>query len=476
MAQRTPPSMLVELGLWPKSKAQIAARIANPYSFMHVGEISSEDGIYKAAAHITRDMHDVPNADPSRRQLNQTLHGGLTIAEVMADYERLTGERMKEGLTDNGDPTICLHYVATMPSNEWNATKSLEEREALKAEMHRYGCDMFGDNNVLLAVWHHDEETPHLHMLILPLEWKQEGRGRKPKNPAKLAKRKFKWHRNACGYLGDSHNRRARLSQRQDEYHARIARFGILRGKAAKITGARQEKGALRTAKLRQAAAEIEVGEKALAASRKRTAQRLRAMRARQRAKEAGWERSIGDETSRRLAAVETAAAETKRLADDYDRQKRAAADKAVTEAVATAVSAAKAEIDRNGRRWLNELSTAQKDVTDKVIEENRVYHAAALSIASEMPRLLSFARQMGYGAGVDLEEKLLEIQGKMGLIEPAKQAAQTAVEKRNTLAKAGVPLLAPSPEKPMGLTLAEQKAAAYDRDNEQWEREPSRD
>jgi hypothetical protein len=229
----------------------------------------------------------------------------------LADYDEIMASREAEGLTDNGDPTVALHIAITTPSNEWNEAQGPETLKDFKARTERYVVDAFGKQNVLLMVWHYDEETPHLHAIVLPLEWKQESRGRKPKDPAKALGKRFKWHRNASGYLGDSHTQKVVMSRRQDEWHALVADLGILRGQRAGLTGARQEKGALRTSKLKAAAAELAKGQEELAAGQEELAtgqEELAAQQAQFQREKDEWSRSIADIGARIISEAEETA------------------------------------------------------------------------------------------------------------------------------------------------------------------------
>jgi hypothetical protein len=114
------------------------------------------------ARHALReDMAD--NADPARKGHNVALAGRGTAAEVMADLEaKLPAKRRKDAVT-------CLEFFVGM-SPEDAGRMSVQQQDAyFKRSLEFIGQRFGGAANVVLAVVHRDETTPHMQVLAVPL-------------------------------------------------------------------------------------------------------------------------------------------------------------------------------------------------------------------------------------------------------------------------------------------------------------------
>jgi hypothetical protein len=176
-------------------------------------------------AHTMR-LHEVKNADPEKRGLNEVLIGDDTIRDVFAvslteakqkskaheyktyeDYaeetkwmvEAATGKRVRKDAVLEVEVVLTYSSSAidSIPIDEWKAANV----QWLK--------DYFGEDNVVSAVLHMDETTPHIHAMVTPID-RDSGQ---PKFNAK------KW-------LGG----RALMSQMQTSYGDAMKQFGLKRG------------------------------------------------------------------------------------------------------------------------------------------------------------------------------------------------------------------------------------------------------
>jgi hypothetical protein len=176
-------------------------------------------------AHTMR-LHDVKNADPEKRGLNEILVGDDTIRDVfrmsMADakqknrahafktYEDYAEETkwMVENATGRKvrkDAVLEVEVVLTYSSSAIDKIPLDEWKEANV----QWLKDYFGEENVVSAVLHMDETTPHIHAMVTPID-RTSG---EPKFNAK------KW-------LGG----RALMSQMQTNYAKAMEQFGLQRG------------------------------------------------------------------------------------------------------------------------------------------------------------------------------------------------------------------------------------------------------
>lgn len=186
---------------------------------------------------------DTPNADPARRGDNRTwtpANGWVSWAErepvkgsqVAAVEARLADFRARGGRVQK-NAVACIEAILTASPEAFAAPFDLDEwAEAQIA----WASKVFGANNVVEAVMHLDESTPHIHLLVVPEVMKTETRGRRPKGDKGAGPLK------PCLAANDFVGDRARLSELQSDYAGDMARFGLERG----VRGSRANHKAVR--------------------------------------------------------------------------------------------------------------------------------------------------------------------------------------------------------------------------------------
>ena len=174
----------------------------------------------------TMRLHAVKNADPEKRGLNEILIGDETIKNVfeIPVYEAYRNNKAHQyktyedyaieakNLVENAnhrkvrkDAVLEIEVVLTYSSSAIGKVP-LDEWKAANVEWLQ---NYFGKENVVSAVLHMDETTPHIHAMITPIDRE----AREPKLNAK------KW-------LGG----KALMSQMQTSYGEAMSQFGLSRG------------------------------------------------------------------------------------------------------------------------------------------------------------------------------------------------------------------------------------------------------
>lgn len=188
---------------------------------------------------------ETPNADPAKRGDNRTwtpASGWVSWAErepergsqVAAVEARLADFRARGGRVQR-NAVACLEAILTA-SPEAFAAPGLDLDEWAEAQI-AWASKVFGAANVVEAVMHLDESTPHVHLLVVPEVLKTETRGRRPRG-AEKGSGAPKPCLAANDFVGD----RARLSELQSDYAGDMARFGLERG----VRGSRANHKAVR--------------------------------------------------------------------------------------------------------------------------------------------------------------------------------------------------------------------------------------
>lgn len=151
--------------------------------------------------------HTFQNADPSRRQLNQSF---AVTEHCSKPLHTAISDRIAEGYTGTTairkDAVRALSLVFTGTHEDMKAIEADPEKLQgwLKAN-YQFITQEFGKKNVVRLALHLDEKTPHLHAVVVPLV---EG---------KLTAKKL---------LGN----RKDMSARQDRYAKAMEPFGLSRG------------------------------------------------------------------------------------------------------------------------------------------------------------------------------------------------------------------------------------------------------
>ncbi|MES2362384.1 MAG: plasmid recombination protein [Pseudomonadota bacterium] len=144
------------------------------FLFFRVGTVSGStlnrrkpSTLLVAAQHNHREIQAELGADShidaTRSHLNHTIAGHSTAAEVVAQANaRLARAGIKvESLRKDHVQAVELLFSLS-PETEVNTIEYFSKCVAWAAKQ-------FGEDNVLSAVIHHDEDAPHCHLLLLPL-------------------------------------------------------------------------------------------------------------------------------------------------------------------------------------------------------------------------------------------------------------------------------------------------------------------
>lgn len=160
------------------------------------------------------------------------------------------------------DAVVAIEMVMTA-SPSWFATATPDELADWTSRSMEYARATFGPANILQAVRHDDEETPHIHVLAIPLEQKERARAGRPRKGREGAKRApvLSWGLNADRIVGTPE----KLIEHQTAYAAEVAHLGIRRGRPKRETKAQHKSAAAYRAEAAQDRAEAA---KVLAAAR----------------------------------------------------------------------------------------------------------------------------------------------------------------------------------------------------------------
>lgn len=177
-------------------------------------------------AHIERFI--IPkNADPTRTHLNRKL---VAYPDGIKDRSAAIQRRLEEaGLTRKiGNNQVRAIRITVSGTHEDMERIEREGRlDEWCADNMKYFADTFGKENIVAAHLHRDEETPHIHVTLVPIV-KGERKRRKREEQAK--KRYRKKPTDTVRLCADDIMTRLRLKSYQDTYAVAMAKYGLQRG------------------------------------------------------------------------------------------------------------------------------------------------------------------------------------------------------------------------------------------------------
>lgn len=136
------------------------------YAILRTKKLKSIQNVAGSGSHVFR-LRETPNADPSRKQDNKILVGGESNL-----LHQVVNERIKNGLNETAkvrkDSVRAIEFMLSA-SPGWFDKASPEKLEKWEEANVKWLQDKYGKDNVVSAVLHMDETTPHIHAYVVPI-------------------------------------------------------------------------------------------------------------------------------------------------------------------------------------------------------------------------------------------------------------------------------------------------------------------
>ncbi len=169
------------------------------YAVLRLAKLKTAGAIKALGRHNER-TRETPNADPDRQGHNVRLAGsGDWLADAQARLEVVEGRIRSNAV-------LGIEHVLTA-SPEWFERASAAQVQTWVERSLAWLHTTYGKSNVVAAVFHDDERTPHLQALVVPVTAEDR--------------------LSANAYIGGS---RTRLVELQDSYARVVADLGLERG------------------------------------------------------------------------------------------------------------------------------------------------------------------------------------------------------------------------------------------------------
>ena len=197
------------------------------YVVLHLDK--SPDNEVPMTAHIARTKMP-PNAVPELTYLNKEL---VEYLEGVADRTAAIQYRLGTAGLTRKIGTNQVRVIRVMLTGTQEDMKRIAQEGRLKAwctDNLTWLRKTFGAENVVSAVLHMDEATPHIHAAVVPIVTGERRKAREKKTD-ELNKRKYRTKSTARPRLcADDVMSRVKLKEYQDTYAAAMAKYGLQRG------------------------------------------------------------------------------------------------------------------------------------------------------------------------------------------------------------------------------------------------------
>ncbi len=197
------------------------------YVVLHLDK--SPDNEIPMTAHIARTKMP-PNAVPELTYLNEEL---VEFPEGVADRTEAINHRLEHAGLTRKIGTNQVRIIRVMLTGTQEDMQRIVQEGRLKAwcaDNLEWLRRTFGAENVVSAVLHMDEATPHIHAAVVPIVTGERRKVRKEQTD-ELNKRKYRTKSTARPRLcADDVMSRVKLKEYQDTYAAAMAKYGLQRG------------------------------------------------------------------------------------------------------------------------------------------------------------------------------------------------------------------------------------------------------
>ena len=195
------------------------------YAVLHLEKAKGADGAM--STHIERTVHP-KNADRMRTHLNRELvqfpEGVKNRTQAIAHRIETAGIRRKVGTNQ----VKAIRVLLTGSNKDMKQMEADGRLDGWCNDNLKWLWETYGEQNLVSAVLHMDEKTPHIHATIVPIV---TGERRKAKQDEQNGKKKYrKKSPQDVRLCADDVMARHKLKHYQDTYAQAMSKYGLQRG------------------------------------------------------------------------------------------------------------------------------------------------------------------------------------------------------------------------------------------------------
>mgnify|MGYP000107889661 CR=1 FL=1 len=195
------------------------------YAVLHLEKAKGADGAM--STHIERTVHP-KNADRMRTHLNRELvqfpEGVKNRTQAIAHRIETAGIRRKVGTNQ----VKAIRVLLTGSNKDMKQMEADGQLDGWCNDSLQWLRETYGERNLVSAVLHMDEKTPHIHATIVPIV---TGERRKARKEEQNGKKKYrKKNTQDVRLCADDVMARHKLKHYQDTYAQTMSKYGLQRG------------------------------------------------------------------------------------------------------------------------------------------------------------------------------------------------------------------------------------------------------
>ena len=195
------------------------------YAVLHLEKAKGTDS--RMSAHIERTVHP-KNADRTRTHLNRELvqfpEGVRNRTQAIAHRIETAGIRRKV----SANQVKAIRILLTGSNKDMKQMEAEGRIEGWCNDSLKWIRETYGEQNLVSAVLHMDEKTPHIHATVIPIV---TGERRKARQEEQNGKKKYrKKNPQDVRLCADDVMARHRLKHYQDTYAQAMNKYGLQRG------------------------------------------------------------------------------------------------------------------------------------------------------------------------------------------------------------------------------------------------------
>lgn len=195
------------------------------YAVLHLEKAKGTDS--RMSAHIERTVHP-KNADRTRTHLNRELvqfpEGVRNRTQAIAHRIETAGIRRKV----SANQVKAIRILLTGSNKDMKQMEAEGRIEDWCNDSLKWIRETYGEQNLVSAVLHMDEKTPHIHATVIPIV---TGERRKAEQEEQNGKKKYrKKNPQDVRLCADDVMARHRLKHYQDTYAQAMNKYGLQRG------------------------------------------------------------------------------------------------------------------------------------------------------------------------------------------------------------------------------------------------------
>ena len=194
------------------------------YAVLHMEKTSGTDAAM--SAHIERTIRP-KNADAGRTHLNREL---ISFPDGIENRTQAIQHRLDTaGLTRKigNNQVRAIRILLTGTHEDMERITNDGRLDEWCSDNLKYLADTFGKENIVSAVLHMDEQTPHIHATLVPIV---RGERKRKKKEEQVKKRYRKKPTDTVRLCADDIMTRTKLKSYQDTYAQAMSRYGLQRG------------------------------------------------------------------------------------------------------------------------------------------------------------------------------------------------------------------------------------------------------